>query len=182
MCVCGSKATMGTTDSEHKHQNRHVRRRRRRKQQLRQWWEAVFVQEPLFLFYIGTLTFHKNANSPCAYVEAKKQWKRQTQTTNNKNVMQDDDGDEQLSLQTMPINICTRRTLMVVPHWHIDFFKHTTVNVRMRSHNKDGNDRIRRQTTTSSCKTTTAMKNCRYRRCQSAFVHVELSWLFHIGT
>ena len=132
--------------------------------------------------FFGTLTFHKNANSRCAYVEAKKQWKRQTQTTNNKIVMQDDDGDEQLSLQTMPINICTRRTLMVVPHWHIDFFKNTTVNVRMRSHNKDGNDRIRRQTTKSSCKTTTAMKNCRYRRCQSASVHVELSWLFHIGT
>ena len=45
MCVCGSKATMGTTDSENKHQNRHVRRRRRRKQQLPQWWESVFVQE-----------------------------------------------------------------------------------------------------------------------------------------
>ena len=133
-------------------------------------------------YFFGTLTFHKNANSRCAYVEAKKQWKRQTQTTNNKIFMQDDDGDEQLSLQTMPINICTRRTLMVVPHWHIDFFKNTTVNVRMRSHNKDGNDRIRRQTTKSSCKTTTAMKNCRYRRCQSASVHVELSWLFHIGT
>ena len=147
MCVCGSKATMGTTDSENKHQNRHVRRRRRRKQQLRQWWESTFVHGTLvFNFYIGTLTFYKNANSQCAYVEAKQRWKRQTQTTNNKIVMQDDDGDEQLSLQTMPISICTRRTLMVVPHWHIDFLKNIKVNVRMWSQKQDGNDRIRRQT------------------------------------
>ena len=76
-----------------------------------------------FNFYIGTLTLYENANSQCAYVEAKQRWKRQTQTTNNKIVMQDDDGDEQLSLQTMPINMSTRRTLMVVPHWHIDFLQ-----------------------------------------------------------
>ena len=119
MCVCGSKETMETTDSDNKQQNLHARRRRR--------WTTI--------------------------------------TT--------DDANQHL--YTSNAHGCS--TLA-----HRLFSKNTRANVRMRSHNKDGNDRIRRQTTKSSCKTTTAMKNCRYRRCQSASVHVELSWLFHIGT
>jgi hypothetical protein len=47
-----------------------------------------------FNIYIGTLTFYKNANSQCAYVEAKQQWERQTQRTNIKIVMSGDGGDE----------------------------------------------------------------------------------------
>ena len=47
-----------------------------------------------FYFYIGTLTFYKNANNQCAYVEAKQQWERQTQRTNIKIVMSGGGGDE----------------------------------------------------------------------------------------
>ena len=150
MWECWSKIKIKTIKSDDKPNNRHVRRRRRRKQQLRQWWESVFVHELLFYFHIGTSTFYKNANSQCANVEAKQRWKRQTQTTNNKNVMQDDDGDEQLSLQTMPISICTRRTLMVVPHWHIDFLQKMQKSMCECGAKENGNDRIKRQNQTTN--------------------------------
>ena len=42
------------------------------------------------------------------------------------------------------------------------------------SQNKDGNIRIRRQTTKSSCQTTMAMKSDGDGRCDSIFVHIEL--------
>ena len=109
-------------------------------------------------------------------MEAKQRWKRQTQTTNNKIVMQDDDGDEQLSLQTMPISICTRRTLMVVPHWHIDFLQ------KMQKSMCECGAKVKMETTESddkqkmSCQTMTAMKNDHDGRCESIFVHVELSF------
>ena len=37
--------------------------------------------------------------------------------------MSDDDGDEKHSRRTVRINICIRRTLILVPHWHTDFPK-----------------------------------------------------------
>ena len=75
--------------------------------------------------------------------------------------------------RTMPISTCTRGTLALVPHSHIDFLflqkMQKKVNVRMWSRNKDGNDRMRRMATHLSCQTTTAMNNDHDGRCQSAF-------------
>ena len=90
-----------------------------------------------------------------------------------KNVMSDDDGDEKRSRRTVRINICTCRTVILVPYWHIDF---PTCKKSMWewSPNKDGNIRIRRHTTKSSCQTTMAMTRDGDGRCESIFVHIEL--------
>ena len=86
--------------------------------------------------------------------------------------MSDDDGDEKQSRRTEGNNICIRRTLILVPHWHTDS-KQTKKSMWEWSQNKDGNIISRRQITKSSCQTTMAMTSDRNGRCDSVFIHIE---------
>ena len=87
--------------------------------------------------------------------------------------MSDDDGDEKQSRHTVRINICIRRTLILVPHWHTDFFQNMQSPMWEWSQHIDGNIRFRRQITKSSCQTTMAMQSDRNGRCDSVFIHIE---------
>ena len=59
--------------------------------------------------------------------------------------MSDNDGDEKQSRHTVRINICIRRTLILVLHWHTDLPKTCKKTMWEWSQNKDGNIIIRRQ-------------------------------------
>ena len=77
----------------------------------------------------------------------------------------------------MGISICAHRTLILVSHWHIDFLQKCKQSMcecgaKAKMEMTDSDDKQQHR----HAKTTTAVKNDHDGRCQSAFVHVELSF------
>ena len=117
----------------------------------------------------------KTTRTSVCECESKRRWKRQTQTTNNKIVMQDDNGDDEKTITTDDANqhLYTWNSHFNSAFATLTFYKmqksmcECGAEAKMETIESDD----KRQT--SHVRRRQRWKNDHDGRCQSAFVHVE---------
>ena len=140
---------------------------------------SIWHVELSFSYTFATLTFYKKkSKSQCANAEQKQRWERWNRTTSDKIIMSDDDSDEKLSRRTMPMSMCTCGTLILVPHSHIDLFTNNMQQSTCECGAETKMETIEWDDKRQNCHVRQRQRWTKYhdRRCQWAFVYVELSF------